>query len=182
MIEIIQRMKKQVFINIKVLQVNNSFSSSSYSSKSNLNDVLLLGEKNENKHSSDSYFKEKSNSNQNLVLNENLVYEYDNNEIKIINENLIDNKNIFQPVNLKEMYEKQESKANNMNLNENINEKESVKNIKMSEYNKKSKKTNSLIMKSIDNSINMNNLNSSMPDIKKVNIEHIHKQMNDEVS
>lgn len=80
------------------------------------------------------------------------------------------------------MYEKQESKANNMNLNENINEKESVKNIKMSEYNKKTKKTNSLIMKSIDNSINMNNLNSSMPDIKKVNIEHIHKQMNDEVS
>lgn len=80
------------------------------------------------------------------------------------------------------MYEKQESKANNMNLNENINEKEGVKNIKMSEYNKKTKKTNSLIMKSIDNSINMNNLNSSMPDINKVNIEHIHKQMNDEVS
>lgn len=142
----------------------------------------MLGEKNENKQSSDSYFKEKSNSNQNLVLNENIVYEYDNNDIKINNENLIDNKNIFQPVNLKEMYEKkQESKINNLD-NENINEREDVKNIKMSDYNKKTKKTNSLVVKYIDKSINKINLNSSMPDINKVNIENIHKQMNDEVS
>lgn len=110
------------------------------------------------------------NLNDNLNFNENMV-----------NSKINESSNILKPVNIKEMYENKISK--DININEIKNNKIISNDIENSEgSNKKLKKTNSLIMKKTkEKSINFDNLNSSMPDMNKINIENIRKQNNDEV-